>query len=86
MDIGWVRRAVGDSKTDRIRWQMVPNGADDIPSGDQSLTFRVIRAAGDFECVGGSASTEAAETVRVFIRVKPNTTTGLRIHKVLIEQ
>jgi len=78
--------AVGDSKTDRIRWQMVPNGADGIPSGEQSLTFRVDKAAGDFEYVGGPASMEAAETAQFFIRVKPNTKTGFRIHKVLIEK
>ena len=78
--------AAGDSKTDRIRWQMVPNGADDIPSGEQSLTFRVDKAAGGFEYVGGPASMEAAETAQFFIRVKPNTETGFRIHRVLTQK
>lgn len=86
MDIGWVRPAVGDSKTDRIQWQMIPNGADDISSGDQSLTFTVSRVAGDCEYVGGLASMDAAETARFSVRVRPNTTTGFRAHKVLIEQ
>lgn len=77
---------VGTDRNDRVRWQATARDAGPLPTGRQTFTFRPDQATGPFEYAGGSAKLADVTHAHFFIRIRPGSSSGFRIHRVLVER
>ena len=77
---------VGEKAKQRVRWELAARGGQRPPSGEQSFTFRPNESTDGFQYEGGPATIDEVDHAQFFIRLKPNSTAGFHIHRMLVER
>jgi len=77
---------VGERTKPRVRWEFILRGGQHMPSGKQSFTFRPDKSAGGFRYSGGPASIEKVDHAQFFIKLRPQSTAGFQMHRMVVER
>ncbi len=77
---------VGEGTKPRVRWQFILSGGQHMPSGKQSFTFRPDQSTGGFQYGGGEASIERVDHAQFFIKLRPKSTAGFQMHRMVVER
>ncbi len=77
---------VGKDDKQRVRWDFVRRAGVRIPPGKRTYTFRPEKGSHGFVYEGGPGSMDEVSNAQFFIRVKPGTTAGFEIHRLVVEK